>query len=77
MSRLRPQGLNQSRTVCGHGCPDTTKRFARTADEAFKTPAWRNPIDIPERPSVTWHEVATWVLVVLLALLAVAVQAGA
>ena len=28
---------------------DTTRRHARTLDEAFRTPAWRNPVQGPYR----------------------------
>lgn len=36
----------------GPGCTyrnDTTRHYARTLDEAFKTPAWRTPVQGPYR----------------------------
>lgn len=51
---------------------DTTRHYARTFDAAFKTPAWRNPVQGPyRRPPSGWRPLR-WLAVALL----LAVAAG-
>lgn len=51
---------------------DTTRHYARTQDEAFKTPAWRNPVQGPYRRAPSGWRPMGWLAVVLL----LAVAAG-
>lgn len=50
----------------------TTRRWPRTTDEAFHTPAWRCPVQGPYRAAPAWRAHTHWMLVAAV-LLAVAV----
>ncbi len=46
---------------------DTTRHYTRTLDEAFKTPAWRNPVQGPYRRAPSgWRPLLACVALVLL-----------
>lgn len=49
----------------------TTRHWPRTADEAFKTPAWRCPMQGPYRAPPAWRGHSHWLLVAVV-LLAIA-----
>ena len=53
---------------------DTTRRFARTEGEAFRTASWRNPIEGPYHRPRWLLEAVRWALVVLAALAMVGAQ---
>lgn len=50
----------------------TTRHWPRTTDEAFRTPAWRCPVQGPYRAPPAWRAHTHWLLLaaVLLAVLA-------
>ena len=53
---------------------DTTRRFARTEGEAFRTASWRNPIEGPYHRPRWLLEAVRWALVFVIALALVGAQ---
>lgn len=49
---------------------DTVRRHPRTLDEAFRTPAWRTPVQGPYRRAHPLRQALGWVALALLALAA-------
>ena len=63
--RVVSDSHNSDGSSAHHG---STRHWPRTADEAFRTPRWRDPLDGPYRPPNHLLDAVKWLVVVVIAL---------